>query len=133
MPISAKQIANWFIDKEPMTKKKLQILCYYAQAWSYTLHDEPMIDGEFVTSFHGPKCYELDDYVFFKDSEKIISPKVNELLESVWFTYGGETENALEALSKTELPYQLAKVSGKTDSVISPEIMKTYFSKIRCD
>lgn len=28
------EVAEWFLRKEPMTHKKLQKLCYYAQAWS---------------------------------------------------------------------------------------------------
>ena len=30
-------IAAWFLTKDNMTLKKLQKLCYYSQAWFYTL------------------------------------------------------------------------------------------------
>ena len=33
------EIADWFLNKGPMTQKKLQKLCYYAQAWNYALNN----------------------------------------------------------------------------------------------
>ena len=32
-------VANWFLSQSSMTHKKLQKLCYYAQAWHCALHN----------------------------------------------------------------------------------------------
>ena len=47
-------IANWFLSKEGMTHKKLQKLCYYAQAWYLALYKNKLIDGYFEAWVHGP-------------------------------------------------------------------------------
>ena len=52
-------IANWFLEKQSMTHKKLQKMCYYAQAWSYALKNRPIMDAEFEAWVHGPVCREL--------------------------------------------------------------------------
>ena len=35
-------VAEWFLQKESCSHKKLQKLCYYAVAWSYALFDESL-------------------------------------------------------------------------------------------
>ena len=52
-------IANWFLSRQEMTHKKLQKLCYYAQAWSYALYNRPIINAEFQDWVHGPVCPQL--------------------------------------------------------------------------
>ena len=52
-------IANWFLKKESMDQKKVQKLCYYAQAWSLALFNKPIIDCKFEAWAHGPVCSEL--------------------------------------------------------------------------
>lgn len=59
-------IANWFLLKESMPHKKLQKLCYYAQAWGYALYDAPFINEAFQAWVHGPVSPVL--YEKYKDS-----------------------------------------------------------------
>lgn len=60
MKYSIFDVANWFLQKEEMTPKKLQKLCYYAQAWSLALKDSAIMDGvQFEAWVHGPVNYEL--------------------------------------------------------------------------
>ena len=48
------QIAQWFLGKESMTHKKLQKLCYYAQAWHLALHGSELFAERFEAWVHGP-------------------------------------------------------------------------------
>lgn len=110
-------VANWFLAKSSMTHKKLQKLCYYAQAWSYALYSRPLFDDVFEAWVHGPVCRSLYNH-YRERSFEVIHPTVpapefstedDELLESVWETYGELTANALEALTHSELPWQIAR------------------------
>lgn len=136
-------VANWFLSKEKMTHKKLQKLCYYAQAWSYALKDKPLIDAEFQAWVHGPVCPQL--YEQYKGSGMMdltadprshfdFSSNEEELLESVWETYGSLTGNALEVLTHSEPPWRNARAGCAENqicqNVISSEDMKRYYKSI---
>lgn len=136
-------IANWFLLKESMTQKKLQKLCYYAQAWCYTLNDYRLMDTVFEAWIHGPVSPALyDKFKNFGYSSIRLAGKYTlnisdvdiELLESVWETYGDHTGNALEALSHSEPPWIEARVGYAPDErcnvPISVESMKNYYSSI---
>lgn len=140
---SVYEIADWFLNKETMTHKKLQKLCYYAQAWCYALKDKRLIRSDFQAWTHGPVSPAL--YEKFKnfgyDSIRIsgkyrcyIDEEDVELLESVWETYGAQTGNSLEALSHRELPWIEARRgyagNEKCTVVVSPETMKRYYKSI---
>ena len=58
-------IANWFLNKNNMTQKKLQKLCYYAQAWYYALKDKRLMRSDFQAWVHGPVSPAL--YERFRD------------------------------------------------------------------
>ena len=58
---SVYEIANWFLNKGSMTQKKLQKLCYYAQAWCYALKGERLIKSDFQAWIHGPVSPALYD------------------------------------------------------------------------
>lgn len=135
-------VADWFLQKEPMTHKKLQKLCYYAQAWSYAILPEPITDAVFEAWVHGPVCRKLYDK--YKDSGFSYLPKpkkypkisreISEFLESVWVTYGNITANALEALTHSELPWQAARIGlapdEPSDNPISPAVMRDFYRSI---
>lgn len=137
------EIANWFLLKSPMTHKKIQKLCYYAQAWYYALKNARLEDADFQAWIHGPVAPAL--YERFKsfglDTIKIqstYSPKIEEddisFLEDIWETYGEYTGNALEALSHRETPWLQARSGYAANErcciVISPEAMKSYYLSI---
>jgi uncharacterized phage-associated protein len=137
------EIANWFLSKEPMTHKKLQKICYYAQAWFVTLKNVRLSDAVFEAWIHGPVSPVLYDR--FKEygysTIRIIdgyTPAVLEsdieLLDSVWQTYGDHTGNALEALTHREKPWVDARVGYAPDERCSVRIslnsMKVYYSSI---
>lgn len=139
-------VANWFLQKEPMTHKKLQKLCYYAQAWSLALRSsEIMEDVPFEAWVHGPvnpelwrECRDFGwnsiDKDFLSDKANSIDEKDVELLESVWETYGHLYGSQLETLTHTEPPWINAR--GDVDAfcpsntVISCNDMKNYYRSV---
>lgn len=138
-----KSIANWFLKKEPMTHKKVQKLCYYAQAWSYALRDRPITDADFQAWVHGPVSPELykeyagSGFSDLRPTESVptdFPPEELELLNSVWETYGESTGNSLEVLTHGELPWINARKgcpSNKIcDTSIDVEDMKKYYRSI---
>lgn len=137
------EIADWFLNKGPMTQKKLQKLCYYAQAWNYALNNRRLIRTDFQAWTHGPvspalyerfKNFGYDPIRFTGTYRCSIQKEDISLLEDVWETYGDKTGNALEALTHREMPWIEAR-KGYTENerctvVISPETMKRYYKSI---
>lgn len=140
---SVLEIANWFLAKECMTQKKLQKLCYYAQAWCYALKGYRLEDTDYQAWVHGPVSPVLYEkfrsfgynIIRMKGKYKTsIKEEDQELLKDVWETYGDRTGNALEVLSHRELPWQEARRGFRPDErcniVISPITMASYYSSI---
>lgn len=138
-------VADWFLQKADMTHKKLQKLCYYAQAWCYALKNYRLLDSDFQAWIHGPvspalwEKFKQFGYSTISIKNKyniVISEEDEELLEDVWETYGNRTGNALEALSHREVPWIEARrgyaENEKCTVVISPESMKDYYRSIYC-
>nr|DAP75450.1 MAG TPA: hypothetical protein [Caudoviricetes sp.] len=135
-------VAKWFLAKEKMTHKKLQKLCYYAQAWSYAIQPEPLTNAVFEAWVHGPVCREIYeqyrdygfDYIPQVENPPVFSPDEEDFLGSVWLTYGENTANALEALTHTELPWQTARAGLRPDEPsnrpIDPAVMRTFYRSI---
>lgn len=115
-------VARWFLDKEPMTHKKLQKLCYYAQAWSYLLLPGGKLKEEpFEAWVHGPVNRELWDccknYGYAEiaadnlpeGAQPITDAAVISFLEDVYATYGRFSGYQLENLTHREEPWQKAR------------------------
>jgi uncharacterized phage-associated protein len=126
-----------------MTHKKLQKLCYYAQAWFYALKNMRLSDAIFEAWVHGPvspvlydkfKAFGYSAIRLMNDYESVIQDDDIQLLESVWKTYGDRTGNALEALSHNEPPWIEARVGYSPDErcevIISADSMKNYYKSI---
>ena len=137
------EVANWFLEKEPMTHKKLQKLCYYTQAWSYALKNKPFMDSEFQAWIHGPVSPEL--YGKYKDSsfedlypdsdiKTDFKNDCREFLENIWETYGDSTGNSLEVLTHKELPWIKARTGYGTydncEEIISKDDMRVFYRSI---
>lgn len=143
--LSIFDVANWFLQKEDMCQKKLQKLCYYAQAWHYALRDNSLFCGEFEAWVHGPVnrqlWYKLKEYGYLDITKKEFESQAfpickNEVafLERVWATYGSLNGDQLEDLTHKELPWQEAR-KGIPESQISTNqicstTMKKYYSSI---
>lgn len=139
-------VAKYFLSKEKMTHKKLQKLCYYAQAWHLANYNTPLVSNDFEAWVHGPVCPDL--YVEYKDwgwlpislnnSEKTcdLKPETKRFLNYVYDVYGQYSGDELENISHQEKPWNEARVGySKTDycrNMISSETMKNYY-KVRID
>ena len=123
------EIANWFLLKEEMTQKKLQKLCYYAQAWCYALKGYRLEDTDFQAFGYDPIRIKGHVNINLQEEDR-------RLLEDVWDTYGENTGNALEALTHRELPWLEARKGYEPDErctvVISPNTMASYYKSIYC-
>lgn len=137
------QIADWFLSKEPMTPKKLQKLCYYAQAWCYAIKGYRLMDTDFQAWVHGPvspalyekfKSFGYNAIKLTKNTPHEILEEDIELLSDVWETYGDKTGNELEMLTHREAPWQEARRGYATGDrctvVINPDTMKTFYKSI---
>ena len=129
-----------------MPHKKLQKLCYYAQAWNLVFNGQKMFNGEFEAWVHGPVnrslwndlkgvgyCESPKDY-FSKSAKLITGDATIGVLESVWEAYGRFSGFELERLSHTEDPWIEARGDlpdlAATDSKISIATMKNYYSSL---
>ena len=135
-------VANWFLSQDCMTHKKLQKLCYYAQAWSCALFNKPLFDNEIQAWVHGPVVTEL--YHVYADykwnsipqqdfDESLLCSDSLQILNAVYNTYGKFSGDQLESLTHSELPWQEARGDLEpweacTNS-ISFESMKSYYGK----
>lgn len=140
---SVLSIAKWFLSKESMTHKKLQKLCYYAQAWYVTLfNDGPLFEEEIQAWVHGPVIAalypEFSSYKWepipqkdFDDSD--FSDEEVSVLEAVYRTYSPLDGEQLEALTHHEDPWIKARADKQpwetSTAPISLASMREYYGK----
>ncbi len=136
------KVADWFLSKERMTHKKLQKLCYYAQAWSYAICPEPISDAIFEAWVHGPVCRELYDkyksygfgYIPQVCDLPLFTPDEESFLADVWETYGDMSANSLEVLSHSEPPWQKARLGldsgAQCNTPIETKDMASFYRSI---
>ena len=136
-------VAHWFLSHEPMTHKKLQKLCYYAQAWHCALYrGERLFEDEIQAWIHGPVIPSL--YRTYADYGWEYIPQVRDsfdicdntlaILEAVYNTYGGYSGDQLERLTHSEEPWQKARkgydILQPCTNAITIESMREYYGKI---
>ena len=133
-------IANWFLEKESMSLEKLQKMCYYAYAWCWAKNHFQIIKTTFFAMANGPTSRDIADFFDAKKNE-LLHPMPDfltnfdnvstELLESVWETYGEYTENALNALSETEAPWQVTYAADPSgNGKININLIIEYYNSI---
>ena len=139
--MTANQVAEWFLSKESMTHKKLQKLCYYAQAWHCALLGKPLFDEEIQAWVHGPVIPALypkyADYKWQDIPKRAVVPampiKTLEVLKAVYNTYGGFSGDQLERLTHSEEPWIQARGGRKPwetcTQVISMRSMTEYYGQ----
>ena len=138
-------IANWFLQKSPMDHKKVQKLCYYAQAWSLALNDKKLIAGDFEAWVHGPvsrslwdalRGYGYSDIDSFalKQRAKALDEETDLFLERVWATYKDLNGFQLETLTHRESPWVTAREGlsscEPSNRIIDNQLMKSYYRSI---
>lgn len=139
-------IANWFLKKESMDQKKVQKLCYYAQAWYLALYNKPIIDCKFEAWAHGPVCRELwselHEHTYFDIPQDALKAKSNditkaddvEFMDRVWETYKDFSGYQLEVLTHKERPWIVARGDTpefqRCTTEISETEMRDYYSSL---
>lgn len=138
-------IADWFLQKESMNQKKLQKLCYYAQAWNLVFNEKQMFDGDFQAWVHGPVNYSLwkrlDTYGYSNiEQSKFSKDRINldtetlSVLNDVWATYGKYSGYQLELLTHQERPWIEARggflPTQPSREIISSKTMREYYSSL---
>lgn len=139
--LDARDVALYFLSKESMTNKKLQKLCYYAQAWHYAFYDEGLFYQEVEAWVHGPVVKDVyDKYknnkwnLINKISKKELidfNDEINDFLDDVYNKYGEFDGDQLEALTHSELPWQEAREGLEeweaSETPIDPVTMSNYY------
>lgn len=141
-------VAKWFLSKSPMTVRRLQILCYYAQAWSVTINNRDIANNcEFIAWGLRPTNIKLQsitkkegfspfDRIRLKSSCRLprFKDKDIKLLESVWLTYKECSDDVLEMQVTSEHPWERAKLKAEhfesPSGVISRHDMREYYGLI---
>lgn len=113
------EVAKYFLTKEAMTHKKLQKLCYYAQAWYLANFGEPLMPSVFEAWVHGPVSPELySDYrdwgwlPIHQDNSvhpQIANKKIEDFLDLVYRSYGSYSGDQLENFTHQEEPWKKAR------------------------
>ena len=140
---TAHNVAKWFLSKDNMTHKKIQKLCYYAQAWYCALYDgTPLFNEEIQAWVHGPVIPSL--YSYYADykweqipqspfDESIFSPKEIDILNAVYDTYGSFSGDQLENLTHSEGPWNSARGSIEPWEICTNQIscasLREYYSR----
>jgi len=136
-------VANWFLNKSTMSHKKLQKLCYYAEAWYLALYNSPLFKNcHFQAWVHGPVCPDL--YEQYKNygwadipqnpNKPEVDPDTDEFLEIVYATYGEFSGHQLEDITHNETPWIEARKGLEewepSNEFINPETMKKYYHSL---
>lgn len=134
-------ISQWFLNKEKMQHKKIQKLCYYAQAWHYTLYKSALFDGDFEAWAHGPVnrqlWNELKKFGYEEignnilNNTKTIDKDTQDFLGIVWNTYGEFDGWQLESLTHSESPWinargNLSELQRCTNIISADDMIKCY-------
>lgn len=143
--ISVDELAKKYLsmDVKNITELKIQKLCYYSQAWYYTLYGEPLISNEFVAADRGPDCPELRNkyatsganalasHPDYEENYTISVLEVDTFANIVFSLYGRYTGEELSDFTHSEYPWIKARALTKLDksNIISLDDMREYYSK----
>lgn len=133
-------IADYFLNKKPMTHKKLQRLCYFAQALHLGQYDKPLVQNQFQAWIHGPVSPDL--YLKYKQwgwnlidrKSKTITfenSETPEFLDAIYDKYKDHTDMELSNITKSHRPWKNARNNVPEDhycaNPISWNDMREYY------
>ncbi len=136
------KVAKFFLHKDTMTHKKLQKLCYFAQAWYLANHGEPLVPNRFEAWVHGPVSPDL--YARYRSwgwetlPQEVNEPefndsRVSDFLKAVYSVYGGYDADELERITHREEPWKKARNgcprSAYSRNPISLTDMRDYYGE----
>lgn len=147
-----KQVANWFLRKEQMSHKKLQMLCFYAYSW-YLYMCNDIEEGLFTRLFandiegwvHGPSSRKLSD-AFPHSGADPLQPVEEygtipaddagtcEFFEKIYAAFGGFTASELEIMACREKPWIASRKGLKSwepgTTIISDDLMYSFCAEM---
>lgn len=134
-------VAKAFLSIAPVSYRKLQALCYYAQAWHLALFNRRLISESFFAGVNGAIAFELMEkyqkYGFelipqYKETD--LPGELTSYIKEVYRAYGHLDELQLEKLTHNEKPWLEARKNIKPwESIgkkISERTMKKYYRDI---
>lgn len=140
-------VATWFLSRNiPITHKKLQKLCYYAQAWHCVFYQKPFFYETFEAWIHGPVAPCL--YPKYADfgwnpippeapNDEDFTEDELEVLNAVFDAYGDFSGFELESLTHSEDPWIEARRGidplEASHETISTETMRKFYAKMYRD
>ena len=139
-------VAKTFLYFRPMSHKKLQKLCYYAEAWYLTLTGNKLSNSEFQAWVHGPVSPELyDQYRMYglsqiqqqRELPRTITTnkRIFDFLSKIDKIYGDMSANELEVLTHSEDPWRIARKGfSRLEPCVTPicddDIIRFYSQKL---
>lgn len=136
-------VAKYFLLTGQMNHKKLQKLCYYAQAWSLALTGVRLMNTWFEAWVHGPVSPQL--WHKYKDWGGLIissyegipnfqSNQTKVLLDKIYKLYGHYSGDQLEQLTHQEAPWINARNGCPSNAIctniISERDMASYYRSL---
>lgn len=137
--LAYENVINWFLLKEEMTISKVILYLYYVQAWGLVMLKRKVMDISFFANNKGiytkiiEQQYNVNDnQQYDKKYSLLFNNEILELLESVWMTYGNNSENSLLALIMSEKPYidAISKLYNKVEPLIDEKSLVDYYKSI---
>lgn len=111
-------VAKYFLSKEPMSHKKLQKMCYYAQAWHLANYKECLVPNRFEAWAHGPVSPDLysryrdwgwENIPLYRGEVDFENERTASFLDEVYKVYGDYDADELEKKTHRELPWRNAR------------------------
>lgn len=140
---SVQEIADWFLNKESMSHKKLEKLLYLAYGYTFAILNRKLFDEQFYAQVHGPIVKPIynqyQDYGLSEIGKINIKPKFDadteDVLEQVWQVYGKYDGIELESIVRQTMPWQKARqgisnLDGRGYKISQQDIADYFSTKI---
>ena len=123
-----------------ISRVKLQLLCYYCQAWSLALNNKPLFFEEFEAWTIGPICVKLfneteEDFFIIADSipgdMNNLKVKQKETIDAVLDHYAEHNIQYLAQLARSEAPWrEVSRAWFDDNNIITKESMASYYGSL---
>jgi uncharacterized phage-associated protein len=135
-----KDVARYILHKSgEASPTRLQLLCYYCQAWALAWSEIPLFKEDFLASSTGPYCKELNElapkgFYYLNAGEcgayddSVLSAEQKRYIDAIFDDCEPKDVVELIHLSTHEMPWLVARngipVNIESDAVISKEDME---------
>ncbi len=135
-------VADYFLSKDSMSHKKLQKLCYFAQAWYLANYGRPLVPNRFEAWVHGPVSPDLyskyrgwgwEEIPQYNLPISFNEPDIASFLDQVYDVYGDYDADRLEIITHNEEPWLRARngcpMGVYSRNPISQNDMRDYYGE----